>query len=404
MTMPRRQKKGHQGCAIDHVTILSVAPGKLASKRICRDKTTGVIEIQNYDAGHLFGVLDQWPVRNIHDLSDLLKALEELPAMLVIRGSPVTSDMARTWVRRTGSGDGENHVGNFRTPDVGRCYVLIDVDDYLLPADWTLHQGNVQDVLKLVIQQLPKEFQDVSFHWQLSSSAGVGDPTKVSLHLWFWLITPVPDEGLKAWGKQVNADAGFKLVDTALFQHVQAHYTAAPTFEGMSDPFPTRSGLVLKEDMSVDLNLQVSTAISVGPSRPTTAPGPVRGGSGFDYHLAQIGDHAGGDGFHGPTLRAAASYVASHGADGTDVETLYAAISDRVLNADASRHTKSQVTAAASREHIVPVITSALEKYGKGDRRQKARLHKDQPAHFRASTISALEAQQQLQTQIDKVF
>ena len=74
------------------------------------------------------------------------------------------------------------------------------------------------------------------------------------------------------------------------------------------------------------------------------------------------------------------------------------------MHATEGRLCYGQSICAASRAQIVPAIDSALKKYGSSDRSRKAKLHKDQPAHFRASTISAAEAQEQLQTQIDEFF
>ena len=57
-----------------------------------------------------------------------------------------------------------------------------------------------------------------------------------------------------------NARAGMKLIDPALFNDVQAHFTAAPVFEGLVDPFSVRSGLVRKEVDEVALKLPAPKA------------------------------------------------------------------------------------------------------------------------------------------------
>ena len=77
------------------------------------------------------------------------------------------------------------------------------------------------------------------------------------MHIWFWLAKPVPDSALKIWAADLNTTAGVTLIDPALFQHVQAHYTAAPIFDGVDDPFPVRSDMVEKKLHCVNIVLPV---------------------------------------------------------------------------------------------------------------------------------------------------
>jgi hypothetical protein len=88
-----------------------------------------------------------------------------------------------------------------------------------------------------LVSLLPACLQDVSFHWQLSSSAGIGPNLGLSVHLWFWFDRAVTDTELSLWAERDNVP-----IDTALFRTVQPHYTAAPLFIGTSDPLPRRSG------------------------------------------------------------------------------------------------------------------------------------------------------------------
>lgn len=80
--------------------------------------------------------------------------------------------------------------------------------------------------------------------WQLPGSAGVFDDGHVSAHLYYWLDKPIANDVLKQWAKGCDR----RLVDPAVFNAVQPHYTAAPLFgEGCVDPFPdSRSGLIKK--------------------------------------------------------------------------------------------------------------------------------------------------------------
>ncbi len=367
----------------DTITILTTLAGYTASKRFV-GTPTGIVKY-GYNAGYLFEVFEPYRLSNITDLSELLTVLERMPNCLVIRGAPRDPGHVGNWVRRTGSGI----EGNFHTPPDGRRWVLFDFDKIDTPNRLSLKKDAVA-VCEYLIGLLPAEFRNAAYHWTMSSSAGMGDPTKVSMHLWFWLKAPIPDEALKTWAKGVNERAGFKLVDPALFQHVQAHYTARPIFEGMDDPFPERSGLVTKASGSVDL---VPPAAIERPARQASQePSKPSAASGFEAKLALIGDHPGGEGFHGPIVAAVASYVATHGDEGTDREVLYQTVRESVLGADASHHDRAYVEHMASREHIMPAIESALRKFGA----RKPKLHTDCAPHFASDPVSVEEATQRL--------
>ena len=374
----------------DTVTILWTEPGKLATKQFTKTSPEATIAVEPYDAGYLFTAFDPVGVNNIEELSAVLQFVENHSRALIIRGAPVTGEVIGPWVNRTGSDHGNDFVGNFETPRGGRRYLEIDVDKFVLPSGLVLRKGSVGKICEHLIHQLPAEFHGATYHWQLSSSAGVFDRSKVSAHLWFWLVKAVPDAQLKAWAQRVNQNVGYKLVDTALFQHVQPHYTAAPIFKGMTDPFPVRSGLARKSMDSVDLQLPAPE-----PAKPTSlersAGDPdarnAGNGAGFENILNNIGDHPGGNGFRVPLLRASASYVAAHGRENTNAETLYGLLAKSVLAADSRHHTKSEVTERASREFIMPLIETAMTKFGDAkSQRRKSRRIEDVPAHFTAVT------------------
>lgn len=359
---------------IDTVTILWTQPDKLATKQFSRISPKSAVTKKQYDAGYLYKVPEPIGISCIEELSAVLTFVERQPQALIIRGTPVSADIIGQSVQRTGSGEGADFAGNFKTPAQGRYYIEIDVDKLPMPSGWKVDQVSISKVCEHIIHLLPPEFHEASYHWQLSSSAGVLDKSTVSAHFWFWLVQPVPDATLKTWAKHVNAMAGIKLIDPALFQHVQPHYVAAPLFHGMPDPFPVRSGLVTKSLDRVDLQLPTPAMVPQSTTTPPSGTFSTNGGSGFDYHMGRIGDHPGGDGFHNPIVQAAASYVSEHGADGTDVEALFLVIQQRALTADTSNHRKGDVEDRASREHIVSAITSALRKYGDAtNQRRKTR-------------------------------
>lgn len=400
MKKPKAMKSpppSNAGVPLDTVTVLATQQGYLATKVIARDPATGESVFRPYNAGTFFGVLPPFGVSNIQELSNLLAGIEYLPQLLVIRGSPGPGVEAGQTVQRRGSGSGSQFVGNFMTPPEGRRYVLIDFDKISLPQGQILSPLTVGDVTEHLVGLLPKEFHDASYHWQLSSSAGFCTPDKVSMHIWFWLARPVSDNDLKRWGEHANSCTGMKLVDLALFQHVQPHYTAAPVFEGVNDPFPARSGLVEKAKASVDLVLPPPVVKSPAARKGTVARVPAHGGAGFKHHLSRIGDHTGGDGFHEPLRDAAASFVAQNGREGTDRERLYEILHEAVLAADANRHSPSEVQQRGSREHILPLIDSAMTKFGDAPPSgRKSRLHTGIKPHFQSNPMSVEAVQAEL--------
>jgi hypothetical protein len=318
-------------------------------------------------------------VSTIADLSGVLKELENIPNALIIRGELLPNlDKIGTCQRLK---------NNFPTPLVGRFWALFDFDKINIP-DHIQWQHDPVAAMEYLISLLPAEFQNISFHWQLSSSAGMSDTKTLSAHIWLWFSRPVTDIELRALAKNVNDRAQYKLLDGSLFRDVQPHYTAAPIFKNVTNPFPVRSGLVVKSGDEVVLRpssfAQGTTAtseykqnkITNTRSNYHTSNGIKTHGSKFNMLLSCIGDHTDGEGFHEPIIRAIASYVASNGRDGTDPEHLYNIVSARVMYADRSQHPdNAYIEHMASRAHIIPAIDTAILKYGdSAASRKKSRL------------------------------
>lgn len=381
----------------DRITVLYTQPGNFAAKTITRN-ADGHIDIQDFKAGMYFGVLDLPPVDGIHTLSNYLTQLETIPNALVIRGVPLSPVAPGTMVRRL--------KANFNSPPDGHRWVMIDSDKYPLPKRLSSKRHS-HAVIEHLVTKLPAEFQNATYHWAFSSSAGVKNHDTVSAHIWFWLTEPVSDADLTRWGESVNIGAGRKLIDTALFRDVQPHFTAAPRFVGMADPLPVRSGLCQKSHDAVALQLPPSIAptkrvTSATPSasridQAATNPDDI----GFENRLARIGDHPGGQGFYLPLRDAAASYVATYGEQDTDVEVLFDILQDAAIAADRRHHTLEEVEHRASRGQIMPMIESAIPKFGQNDRpRTKSRLIKGIEPYYKSSPISADEASRQIAAMI----
>ena len=379
--------------AEDSMTILVCAPSYTASKKFVDDGKGGIQKV-DYNAGMYFGVMEK-PISDIQTLSKWLLALEGMPNAFVIRGKLIDPPAPDTGIQRLKL--------NFATPAGGRRWALIDFDKIPLPEGLYLAK-DTPAVIEHLVSLLPAEFHDCSYHYQLSSSAGMGGSDKVSAHVWFWLTDPWPDDKLNSWAKAIKEKVGYKLVDPALFNDVQAHYTAAPVFDGVDNPFPVRSALVEKAKDAVSIK-QIDVPVSV--SSLSNNSGPIESGPGFDGWLARIGDHPGGEGFHEPIIKAIASYVSTHGREGTNKEVLFETIRRRVLAADRSRHDDDYVeNTMASREHIIQAIDGALKKYGDqpSSRRRSRVVDKGVVAPAVRPVVSAEDARKNLSSLLDTII
>ncbi len=84
---------------------------------------------------------------------------------------------------------------------------------------------------------------------------------------------------------------------------------------------------------------------------------------GFQAHLAKIGHHEGGDGFHWPITRAIAAYVTQYG-NAAPVEPLKAMVRSTVDRADRSQYTDAQLTNIKSNVYLDRAIHGALGRFG----------------------------------------
>lgn len=221
------------------VTVLQTVGGIPLTKTYKSDGTT-----DSYGDAKSFKVRSV-EVADFKALSSLLARLQDLPTHCIIRGEPcgdtpaAPGDSDGTWRRLK---------ENFR--DAPRHWVCIDVDRYtpgfadpVLEPELAVHD--------FIVEVLPPAFHEASFHWQLSSSAGMKASDKLKAHIWFWLEEPLTSAQLKAWGKQFDGQ-----VDTALFNIVQVHFTAGPVFEaGRTDPVPIRMGWQQGKHDAVPLRL-----------------------------------------------------------------------------------------------------------------------------------------------------
>lgn len=126
--------------------------------------------------------------------------------------------------------------------------VAVDVDSLTLPKgmDSTNVEAQGKYVLNLLNELSPDFFnKDSGFIAQASSSAGLSD--KIKLHLWFKNKSPLTQQQIKNAMYHVNKqykkeyDTKDDLIDLALYNIGQIHYTSAPIFHNKdNDPFKNR--------------------------------------------------------------------------------------------------------------------------------------------------------------------
>lgn len=294
------------------------------------------------------------------DLASYLEELRDQPSCIIVRGAP---NVATKQIFRRKASNHTDGTGNL--DHAPRRWVWLDLDSVEVEtaADWRDSPG--QAVRDTIEQHLPPPFHNRSVHWQWSSSQGT--KSGLRLHLAFWLDRAVSDAELKAW----LADAP---VDRAMFDSIQAHYTAAPVFTGGAiDPVPQRSGVIHGETdtvvvPSIDLTRPLRGARPTS-QRPSEGPGEAKAtGRGFKGRLADIGDHAGGHGLHNAVMSAVAAAYTERGAE-LDQVWLAETLRERIAEAEWRRSPGevAQRTKREIREAIQWVSAKEAKRAGVGE-------------------------------------
>jgi RecA/RadA recombinase len=184
------------------------------------------------------------PVTDIHTLSSALTPLAARSRSCVVRGKYKGDEYSAQHEPEHESGKALRRLHLF--DDVPHHWFMVDVDNYQ-PLACDPLTDPVGAIEEFITCHLPA-FRDSSYHWQLSASAGQPKNRDIlKAHLWFWSETAYDSAQLKAWAQANQIET-----DTALFNPVQAHYTANPLFaDGVVDPVPLRQGLVTKQHDAV---------------------------------------------------------------------------------------------------------------------------------------------------------
>ncbi|MBT4933952.1 MAG: hypothetical protein HOL66_05395 [Rhodospirillaceae bacterium] len=305
-------------------TVMPVATGRRPTTKTIGKNADGVLAV-------IQGFEKQWKwrlsFRDVPDIQSLFEVLEEdskNPKAAVVRGAlrghvdPDGIIHLRKDVSRWGD------TAHFE--ECPRNWLMIDIDKQ--PLDGIdLINTPVKTVKRAIGKFLPDCYQDVSFVWQLSSSAGLKDDGLLSIHIWFILDRPVWQDELKTY-HVLKAPA----VDPRPFQTVQVHYIAAPIFEdGIKDHLSKRIGLVRLD--KAEVSLPVLPPEAVASAYRTIGKGPTGSVHGFEEKLKFLGDGEGLSRFHDVLIAAASSYVYGKFEWEIDTEWLKARLRDAINNA-----------------------------------------------------------------------
>lgn len=323
------------------ITILTTTTADAAMTKQLTRTDTGW-QKTDYARAYEFDVLAH-DVRDLADLSDVLTMLEGEPRSCVIRGKLIDG-MPTTGVARLKHPDEVSlRPAYFEENPEGVSWLMLDFDKVPAPAGLT----DNRDRLDFLTAMLPAWFQDVSYHYQWSASAGLDGWQTLSAHLWFWLSEPWKDSliieriELEAWD-----------VDEAPIRTVQPNFTADPIFTNCADPLAgIRSGVIVKDAVEVNLPPFVRP-------KPIFRPGaaPMPKGKSFEQRLSEIGPR-----FHMPINRAIACYVAVHGI-GCDTWALKDALRDAINMAPGGSSPKSIYL----KDHYLDQsIRGAMRKFGR---------------------------------------
>lgn len=314
------------------ITILTALQSALLAKRLA--KTPNGWDKASYDFAKTFDV-ETAEVTSIDDLSAFLTMVEDIPSSCIIRGRRKPGALTKGVQRRLH--DAPDGKAAFEEQAVH--WLMIDIDD--LPADPNM--TNEERLAHMVDQ--PPCFQDVTFHYQWSSGAGLDGWANLRAHLFFWLDRPIRCSDLRA-----QADAQGWAADLSLFNGVQIHYTAAPVFTNTVDPLlGFRSGLAHRASDAVTLP-------AWSPPKPIWTPeGRVYPPcASFQDRLDAIGPN-----YHLPILKAAACYVATHGS-AADIYDLKTRLKDAIYGAPPGRNRKADYL---NDRYLDRVINGAIRKF-----------------------------------------
>lgn len=231
---------------MDKLSVLSVRKGVLAKTWLADGG------IKDYDGGMFFSV-SEVKISDIIGFHKFLNKYRSNPKVCLVRGKFIGNDKTNT--RRDSSGAS----GEITFEDQPLHLLCIDIDKYTPSfSDPVLEPEQAID--EFLAEFMPSEFQQASYVWQLSSSAGHTKNVGIlKAHVWFWSETAYTSGQLSSWASKHDH------VDSSLFRVVQPHYIADPVFsDGAVDPVPLRVGF--KKGLSSTLSLALTQDELAGTS------------------------------------------------------------------------------------------------------------------------------------------
>jgi putative DNA primase/helicase len=400
-----------RGAAPHELTILRPVDDRRLMTKTYTIASDGRVGRREFSDAKTFSV-ELVPVENLVGLHRLLLDLETDPRAFIIRGAPkATTDLQRTprTLRKGG--------GAFA--DTPRAWIMLDADKVALPAGSSV-LSDPEDVARYLVDLFAgfaPELEGATAIVQFSSSAGIAERAeaeissglpdrwgdlakgadKISAHIWFWLDVPADGAELTRWAKAINERVGYKVVDPATLNAIQAHYTAAPIFgAGLHDPLKGRRTVIVQgatDAVTLDIPAEAPRPIYTGGTNAIA-------GLGFAARLEAIG---GPDGFHGPINSAVASYIATNW-PAPDVDALIETLRARILSADPGSRSTSEIERYASpeklRERIEAIIGFQQDK-AEAERREREAAEAVAPT-FPDRGVTLAEAQHQAAEIVDR--
>jgi hypothetical protein len=319
--------------APDSVTLLTALDGGLLAKRTSRPAGGGPPETQAFGRAKYFRI-DEIEIADLFEAHDLIQRVAGMRQVGMVRGRPVEG-INRQRARRLSRPRTENGAIVPKTfAPAARHLVVIDVDNLPSPP-WLDVLDDPDHAVEFAVDYLPAEFHGATVVWQFTSSQEI--KPGLYLRLFFWSDRPVSDSESKALFR------GRPAVDLKIYRPAQPIYTATPIFEGMPDPVPYRIGLWRGDRDEVTLPILVERSQAQPPDGACSSfsgePGRL-----YAEHRADIGDHEGGRGFHGPIGSAIYRFFYDHGAN-ADARWLRSDLEDAVRSAqrDPAKHDDAYV-------------------------------------------------------------
>ncbi len=311
--------------AAENVTLLTALDGAWLAKRISR-LPDGTVKIWPYDYAKWFRI-GQVQVDDIYEFHSHLWDLAPMRDMAMVRGEPIDG-INRQRSRKLSLSRTQNGVPVPATLAAAPRYV-VPTDFDSLPCPPWLNAVDEPDVaVEFAVSHLPDEFHGATVAYEFT--AGQGIKPGLNLRLYHWSDRPLSDAELKALFKGCP-------VDPKIYAPAQPIYTATLVVEAdVVDPVPARRRIGLWRGDRDEITLP-----PIETAKARQAAGGISGAPSQSYaqHRADIGDHEGGRGFHGPIGSAIYRYFYEHGAE-TDAEWLRADLeaATRSAHRDRAKH------------------------------------------------------------------